>query len=59
SKCQVRYEEAENDRIKVTWAMQGRMDTAGGGWLAMLMPRTIGRSFDAGLANLKKLAEAE
>lgn len=42
----------------VTWTMTATMGMGPiGGWMALWFPSVIGKDFDAGLANLKKLAE--
>lgn len=50
---------AEGGGTRVTWGMDGDM---GGNplmhWMALLMDRMVGKDFEAGLANLKALAEA-
>jgi len=50
---------AEGQATRVTWTMQGRMSSYSGRWFALFMDKLVGPDFDAGLANLKQLAEAE
>ncbi|MCP5271344.1 MAG: SRPBCC family protein [Burkholderiaceae bacterium] len=42
---------------RVTWRMHGTMDNLLGRWFGLFMERLVGPDFDAGLANLKALAE--
>lgn len=49
---------AEGPATRVTWSMRGHM---GGNpmhrWVGLMMDRMVGPDFEAGLANLKRLAE--
>ena len=55
----ITYEEA-GKKTRVTWSMKGDMTIPIlGGWLALTMDSQIGRSFDRGLANLKKVVEGD
>ena len=47
----------EDGATRVTWRMQGRMGSLGFRWFALFMDRMVGPDFDAGLAQLKALAE--
>ncbi len=53
----IRYEQV-GDTTKVTWSMNGDIDMPViGGYLALLMPRMIGPSFEKGLVKLKREVE--
>ena len=47
----------QGDGTRVTWRMHGTMDNGVGRWFGLFMERLVGPDFDAGLANLKALAE--
>lgn len=49
----------EGNATRVTWTMQGRMSSYSGRWFALFMDKLVGPDFEAGLANLKQLAETE
>ena len=49
----------EGTGTRVTWTMQGRMSSYTGRWFALFMDKLVGPDFEAGLGNLKQLAEAE
>jgi len=44
---------------RVRWTMHGRMSNTIGRWFALFMDRMVGPDFEAGLANLKQLAEKQ
>ncbi len=50
---------AEGQATRVTWTMQGHMSSRSGRWFALFMDKLVGPDFEAGLANLKQLAETE
>ena len=55
----MRYVAAGND-TEVVWKMEGEMPVPVlGGYLALVLPASIGDTFDRGLAKLKAKAEAE
>jgi uncharacterized protein YndB with AHSA1/START domain len=47
----------EAGATRVTWHMHGRVSTLFARWFALFMERLVAPDFDAGLANLKALAE--
>ena len=47
----------EGDATNVTWRMHGTMDNLVGRWFGLFMDKLVGPDFEAGLANLKTLAE--
>ena len=49
--------EPDGAATRVTWRMHGTMDNLLGRWFGLFMERLVGPDFDAGLANLKALAE--
>ena len=61
SKAAIRYAPS-GDTTKVTWAMEGDMDSMMprvlAGWFKLMMSRMIGKQFDRGLASLKGKVEA-
>jgi hypothetical protein len=45
--------------VRVSWTNEGEMGANPiNRWFGLLMDRMVGKDFDAGLVNLKKLAEA-
>jgi len=47
----------EGNATRVTWGMHGHMSNVIGRWFGLFMDKLVGPDFDAGLANLKTLAE--
>ncbi len=51
--------EPVGDGVKATWTMEADMGVGPGRWIGLLMDAWVGADYETGLANLKRLAEAE
>ena len=60
SKSAIKYQSISATKVKVSWAMHGKINKPIiGGYIAYYMKYTIGPKFQKGLQNLKKLVEQD